>query len=316
MTELAQRAARLRAFNRFYTRRIGALQEHLLDCGFSLPESRLLWELAHHDGVSAATLARELDLDPGYLSRLLRTLKERRLVDSERAAGDARQSLLRLTAEGRAAFSPLNDRSQQASAALLARLPEADQHKLMQALQTLEQLLGAPAEAGRTPVTLRPHRPGDIGWVIARHGAIYAHEYGWDASFEALVAHIAARFLEQLDPAREACWIAERGGEPLGSVFLVQARDDETHQPEEGTAQLRLLIVEPSARGLGVGKRLVAQCTRFARQAGYRRVRLWTQSCLAAARGIYAAEGYRLVSSEPHRSFGHDLVAENWELAL
>jgi DNA-binding MarR family transcriptional regulator/GNAT superfamily N-acetyltransferase len=314
-TTLPQRALQLRAFNRFYTRRIGVLQEHLLDAGFTLPESRLLWELAHHDGISAATLARELDLDPGYLSRLLRRMKERHLVASERAAHDGRESLLRLTPAGRDAFAPLNDRSQQASSALLARLSEADQQRLLQALRTIEQLL-AVDEQPRTPIVLRPHRAGDIGWVVSRHGALYAQEYGWDHRFEALVAQIAARFLEQFDPAREACWIADRAGEPLGSVFLVQARDDETHEPEAGTAQLRLLLIEPGARGLGLGKRLVNECTRFAKQAGYRRLRLWTQSNLSAARGIYQAAGYRLVGSEPHHSFGHALVAEHWELAL
>lgn len=316
LSALSQRATRLRAFNRFYTRSVGALNEHLLDCGFSLPESRLLWELAHHDGVSAATLARDLDLDPGYLSRLLRELKERRLVDSERSPEDARQTLLRLSDSGRAAFAPLNERSQQAASALLSRLPEADQQRVMQALQTVEQLLGTVAAAPASPVTLRPHAAGDIGWVIERHGALYAQEYGWDARFEALVAHVAARFLEQFDPAREACWIAERAGEPLGSVFLVQARDEDSNEPEAGTAQLRLLLVEPGARGLGLGKRLVARCTSFARQAGYRRIRLWTQSCLVAARSLYTAEGYRLVNSAPHHSFGHDLVAEDWEMAL
>jgi DNA-binding MarR family transcriptional regulator/GNAT superfamily N-acetyltransferase len=313
-TALAQRAHRLRAFNRFYTRRIGVLQERLLASAFTLPESRVLWELAHHDGVTAAQLSRDLDLDPGYLSRLLRRLKERGLIHAERSSADGREALLRLTPTGREAFAPVDETSQQASAALLARLPESQQQRLLQAMQTIEELLEAPAAAA--PVVLRPHRPGDIGWVIARHGALYAHEYGWNTDFEALVAHIAARFLDQFDAQREACWIADRAGQPLGCVFLVQARDDDTQAPEPGTAQLRLLLVEPTARGLGLGKRLVAECTRFARAAGYQRIRLWTQSCLGAARGIYRAEGYRLVATEPHHSFGADLVGENWELTL
>ncbi|MED5620180.1 bifunctional helix-turn-helix transcriptional regulator/GNAT family N-acetyltransferase [Ideonella sp. BN130291] len=315
-TLIAQRAVRLRAFNRFYTRRIGVLQERLLHSDFSLPECRVLWELAHHDGVTAATLARDLDLDPGYLSRLLRSLKERGLIDSQRAPDDARQALLHLTPTGRDAFAPLNERSQQESTALLARLPDAQQQQLMQALQTVEELLGAGAALPPTPVVLRPHRPGDIGWLISRHGALYASEYGLDGRFEALVAHIAGRFLEQFDPAREACWIADRAGEPLGCVCLVQARDEATGQPEPGTAQLRLLLVEPAARGLGLGARLVAECERFARQAGYQRIRLWTQSDLQAARAIYRKAGYRLVSTETHRSFGPEQVAENWELEL
>jgi GNAT superfamily N-acetyltransferase len=239
----------------------------------------------------------------GYLSRLLRRLHERRLVQGERSEAD-----------GREAFAPVDEASQQASAALLARLPEAEQQRLLQAMQTVEELLDA--AAAPAPVVLRPHRPGDIGWAVSRHGALYAQEYGWNTDFEALVAHIAARFLEQFDPAREACWIADRAGQPLGCVFLVQARDEQTNAPEPGIAQLRLLLVEPAARGLGLGKRLVAECTRFARAAGYRRIRLWTQSCLGAARGIYQAEGYRLVATEPHRSFGTDLVGENWELTL
>jgi DNA-binding MarR family transcriptional regulator/GNAT superfamily N-acetyltransferase len=313
-SSLNQRAHRLRAFNRFYTRRIGVLQERLLHSDFTLPESRLLWELAHHEHVTAAQLARELDLDPGYLSRLLRRLKERQLVRSQRSSDDGRETLLSITPAGRAAFAPLDESSQQVSASLLARLNEGQQHRLLQAMQAIEELLDAPAQGA--PVVLRPHGPGDIGWVVSRHGALYAQEYGWNAEFEALVAHIAAHFLEQFDPAREACWIADRAGQPLGSIFLVQARDEHTNEPEPGTAQLRLLLVEPSARGLGIGARLVAECTRFARQAGYRRIRLWTQSNLTSARAIYAKEGYKRVATEPHHSFGADLVGENWELAL
>jgi DNA-binding MarR family transcriptional regulator/GNAT superfamily N-acetyltransferase len=313
MVAPSERIASVREFNRFYTRRIGVLQEGLLATDFTLTESRLLWELAHHDGVSAVELARELDLDPGYLSRLLRGLKERGLVRARRAHDDGRRWLLGLTPAGRRAFSPLNRRSQQQVGALLGALPEPQQQRLVGAMHTIEHLL-APSEPA--PCTLRPLRAGDLGWVIARHGAIYAEEYGWDLRFEALVAQIAARFVEQFDRRREACWIAERSGENVGCVFLVHARDEATNESLAGIAQLRLLLVEPSARGLGLGTRLVDECARFARDAGYQRIRLWTNSVLVAARAIYERAGYVLVASEPHRSFGHRLVGQTWELTL
>jgi len=313
--DLAPQVAALRAFNRFYTRRIGVLDEHLFGSGFTLPQSRVLWELAHHDGVTAAELARSLDLDAGYLSRLLAQLKQRRLIRAQRSPLDARQSLLTLSAAGRRAFAPIDAHSQAQTAALLAALDTPGRHRLLQATSAIETLLGAP-HAGQSAVLLRPHRAGDIGWVISRHGALYAQEYGWDLTFEALVAQIAGQFLERFDAQREACWIAERDGLNLGSVFLVQARDEATQKPERGVAQLRLLIVEPSARGLGVGARLVDECERFARQVGYKRIRLWTQSSLLAARAIYRRCGYRLIGTEPHHSFGVDLVGENWELSL
>lgn len=307
--------AALRSFNRFYTRRIGVLDEHLYGTPFTLPQTRVLWELAHHDGITAGELARALDLDAGYLSRLLATLKSKRLVRAQRSPADARQQVLSLTAAGRRAYAPMDARSQAQVSALLAPLHEVDRRRLLEATATIESLLGAP-RADRPPYLLRAPRPGDIGWAVARHGAIYAQEYGWDISFEGLVAQIAGRFVERLDAKREACWIAERDGHNVGCVFLVQARDDKTDEPEPGIAQLRLLIVEPSARGLGIGARLVAECERFARQAGYHRIRLWTQSILVAARAIYAKAGYTLVGSEPHHSFGADLVGEMWELAL
>lgn len=313
MAAPSERIASVREFNRFYTRRIGVLQEGLLATDFTLTESRLLWELAHHDGVTAAALARELDLDPGYLSRLLRGLKERGLVGSRRAPDDGRRWLLGLTAAGRRAFSPLNRRSQKQVGALLGTLPEPQQQRLVGAMHTIEHLL---APAGTTAITLRPPRAGDLGWVVARHGAIYAEEYGWDLRFEALVAQIAARFVEQVDHRREACWIAERNGENVGCVFLVRARDEATNEPLAGVAQLRLLLVEPSARGLGLGKRLVDECTRFARQAGYKQIRLWTNRVLTAARAIYERAGYRRRASKAHNSFGHRLVGETWELVL
>ncbi len=306
----------IREFNRFYTRRIGVLHEGLLHTKFTLTESRLLWELAHHSGKTATDLSRELGLDPGYLSRLLRGLKERGLLKTTRAAADARHQHLSLSAAGRRAFAPLNTRSQADVTALLARLTESQQQQLLQAMAQIEKLLGSGGER-KAPYLLRAHRPGDIGWVVSRHGALYADEFAFNASFEALVARIAADFIERFDAKREACWIAERDGANVGSVFLVQARrHDKTHQPIDGVAQLRMLLIEPSARGLGLGVRLVDECERFARQAGYRKIVLWTNSQLLAARGIYRKAGYRLVKSEPHHSFGHDLVGESWELPL
>ena len=307
----------VRAFNRFYTRRIGVLHEGLLDSPFTLAESRLLWEFAHHDSPTATDLAHALDLDAGYLSRLLRSFKERGLIKSTRSSTDGRQTHLSLTAAGRKAFAPLDTRSREQVADLLGRLPEARQQQLLQAMGSIEQLLGD--EAARTPAPpylLRPHRPGDMGWVVSRHGALYAQEYRWDMHFEALVARIAADFIDRFDATREACWMAEREGHNIGCVFLVQARDETSHEPLPGVAQLRLLLVEPTARGLGLGARLVNECERFARMAGYARITLWTNGNLNAARGIYAAAGYRLVASEPHHSFGHDLVGETWILDL
>src|SRR5436190_1011886 len=275
------RTAAIRRFNRFYTRRIGVLHEKLADTRFSLTESRLLWELAHRARTTAADLARDLDLDPA----------------------------------GRRAFAPLDRRSEAEAAALLAALPDGERRRLVDATAAIESLLGE-RPRGASPWLLRSPQPGDIGWVIERHGRLYADEYGWDTRFEALVARIGADFIERFDPAREACWIAERDGVNVGSVFLVQARDDATGTVVDGAAQLRLLLVEPAARGLGIGARLVDECERFARAKGYRRIVLWTNSVLLAARAIYAKAGYRLVDSEAHESFGHSLVGETWELAL
>jgi DNA-binding MarR family transcriptional regulator/GNAT superfamily N-acetyltransferase len=314
---VADRIETIREFNRFYTRRIGVLHENLLGSGFTLTESRLLWELAHHDCLTATELARSLELDAGYLSRLLAGFKQRGLLKAARSKDDARHLHLSLTAAGRRAFAPLNSRSQQQVGQLLGSLAEPQQQQLLQAFGQIGRLLDAsPERASQAPYRLRSPRPGDIGWVVARHGALYAHEYGWDMRFEALVARIAADFIDRFDAAREACWFAERDGVDVGCVFLVQSRDDATQQPLAGVAQLRLLLVEPSARGLGIGRRLVGECTRFAQNAGYRSIKLWTNKVLAAARHLYQEEGYRLVASEAHHSFGHDLVGETWELAL
>jgi DNA-binding MarR family transcriptional regulator/GNAT superfamily N-acetyltransferase len=309
----------VRKFNRFYTRRIGVLHEGLLETRFTLTESRLLWELAHRDSPTATDLARELKLDPGYLSRLLSGFKQRGLIKSTRSNEDARQVRLSLSAAGRRAFAPLNTRSQADVSGLLVTLTEPQQQQMLQAMATLEKLLGTDGNSGerhKAAYLLRPHHAGDMGWVISRHGALYAGEYQFDLRFEALVARIAADFIERFDARREACWIAERDGGNVGSVFLVQARDDATQAPLDGVAQLRMLLVEPAARGLGLGQRLVAECERFARQAGYRRIMLWTNSLLVAARGIYRKAGYQLVASEAHTSFGHALVGETWELEL
>jgi DNA-binding MarR family transcriptional regulator/GNAT superfamily N-acetyltransferase len=296
----------VRRFNRFYTRRIGALRAGLLESPFSLAEARLLYELAHRAGPTAAGLARDLGLDAGYLSRMLRGLERRRLISRERSKSDGRQSLLALTAAGHRAFSTLDTRSSADVRAMLGRLSESGQRRLVEAMRDVERLLGAPEP--KVPYLLRPHRPGDMGWVVHRHGALYAREYGWDERFEALVATIVAKFVEHFDPKREHCWIAEREGEIVGSVFLVSK--------SAAVAQLRLLYVEPDARGLGIGRRLVDECERFARDKGYKKIVLWTNSILHAARHIYETAGYRLLAEEPHHSFGHRLVGQTWELKL
>jgi len=303
----AGRIAAVRHFNRFYTRRIGVLSEGLLASPFSLAEVRVLYELAHHPGLTARDLARELLLDGGYLSRILQRFVKRGLVRRDTAANDARQRPLALTAAGRRTFAPLDRRSQQEASALLLPLAETDQARIVGAMQAIERLL-APDAAAASPVVLRGHQPGDMGWVIQAHGELYWREYGWDERFEALVAHVAAEFVEKLDPRRERCWIAERDGERVGSVFLVTK--------SAAVAKLRLLIVDPKARGLGLGKHLVAECVRFARECGYRRITLWTQDNLLAARHIYAQAGFKLAGSEAHALFGVSLVGETWELEL
>ena len=299
--------AALRAFNRFYTRRIGVLDEKLYGTPFTLPQTRVLWELAHHDGITASELARLLDLDPGYLSRLLAALKSRRLVRAQRSPADARQSVLTLTAAGRRAYAPMDAHSQAQVGALLAALDEPNQRRLLQATGTIESLLGA-SRGDRAPYLLRAPRPGDIGWVVSCHGRLYAREYGWDESFEALVAEIAARFVKHYQPKRERCWIAERDGENVGSVFVVEK--------SRTVAQLRLLIVDPSARGAGIGRRLVAECIDFTRRAGYRKLMLWTNAGLDAARHLYEDAGFRLTREEQHRSFGKDLIGQTFILDL
>ena len=306
-TETEQRIATVRRFNRFYTKQIGLLGEGYLETPFSLTEARVLYELAHRERPSATELARELALDAGYLSRILRGFERRRLLTRTRSKSDARQSHLALTARGRAAFAPVEARSREDISALLTRLGPAEQRRLLDAMRTIEAMLGD-APGAKAPYVLRPHQPGDMGWVVHRHGALYAQEYGFDERFESLVAGVVAKFVERYDPRRERCWIAEKDGEIVGSVFLVRR--------SRSVAQLRLLLVEPKARGLGIGERLVTECVRFARQAGYRKITLWTNSVLRAARHLYQAAGFRRVHREKHRSFGRALVGETWELSL
>lgn len=306
---LQQKVSAVRQFNRFYTRRIGALQGGHMHSPYSLTEVRVMYELAHWSGAgkpTATELGTELGLDAGYLSRILQRFRKEGLVESAASKEDARRTHIWLTKKGRATFEPLEKATKDEVASMLSALPAAEQGRVVQAMQSVEALLGHQREGAA--VTLRTHRPGDIGWVISAHGAIYAEEFGWDERFEALVAGIGAQFIDKFQPARERCWIAELDGERVGSVFLVQS--------SKTVAKLRLLILDPKARGLGIGKRLVDECIAHARKLGYRKLALWTQSSLLAARGIYKQAGFKLVSTEPHESFGVKLVGEYWELKL
>jgi DNA-binding MarR family transcriptional regulator/N-acetylglutamate synthase-like GNAT family acetyltransferase len=300
----------VRRFNRFYSKQIGVLQEGLLSSPFSLTEVRVLHELAYRERLTAGDLCKELGLDAGYLSRLLGSFERRRLVLRERSAADGRQSFLSLTAKGRKVFAPLDARSDEQVAAMLGKLTSTQQKQLVAALHAIEDLLGEEERSPyKVPYILRPHEPGDMGWVVHRHGVLYSQEYGYDEHFEALVAQIVAEFIQRFDPKGERCWVAERDGEIVGTVFLVRK--------SKTVCKLRLLLVEPAARGLGIGKRLVAECVRFGRQVGYRKMMLWTQSELGAARHLYQEAGFRLVKKEPHKSWNRgDLVSETWEMKL
>jgi DNA-binding MarR family transcriptional regulator/GNAT superfamily N-acetyltransferase len=302
----ADSIAAVRAFNRFYTRKLGVLDQHLLESPYSLTEARVLYELAHRDAPSAKEIGAALGLDAGYLSRIVQNFSDKGLITRKPLPADRRQVQLGLTAKGRLAFSRLERLSHDDIATMLATLGVPRASRLVQAMATIERLLGnsdaAPAAILRSP------RPGDFGWVVQSHGALYAAEYGFDASFEALVAEIAGKFLASFDASRERCWIADIDGRPVGSVFLVRHSDD--------VAKLRLLLVDPAGRGQGLGQRLVRECIGFARQCGYRKITLWTQSILTAARKIYQDEGFVLVASETHRSFGQNLTGETWELEL
>lgn len=299
--------AAVRAFNRFYTRKLGVLDQHLGKTPFSLSEARVLYELAHRDELAAKEIGNELGLDPGYLSRIVQSFDEKGLITRRPLPADRRQYQLSLTAKGRQTFAKLNLSSQNEVAAMLAQLSPGDATRLTQAMATIESVL-EPRRTQAAAFMLRSHRVGDMGWVISRQGAAYAADYNWDISYEALVAEICAQFIRTYDAAREHCWIAEIGGEPVGSIFLVKATDE--------IAKLRLLQVEKKARGLGVGRALVEQCIQGARERGYRKMTLWTQSILVAARGIYQRAGFRLVKEEKHHSFGADLVGETWERDL
>jgi DNA-binding MarR family transcriptional regulator/GNAT superfamily N-acetyltransferase len=297
----------IRRFNRFYTGQIGLLGKSYLDSPFTLVEVRVLYEVARRDAPTAAEIAKALQLDAGYLSRMLLSFQKRGFLARKASKKDARQSHLSLTTNGRAAFGALEAKSAAGVAKMIEGLSASEQNRLTGAMGTIESLLGERVEP-KVPYLLRTHQPGDMGWVIHRHGVLYAEEYGFDEGFEALVAQIAAGFIQNFDAKRERCWIAERDGAMVGSAFLVNKTDR--------VAQLRLLLVEPSARGLGIGGRLVEECIRFARQAGYRKITLWTQSILGAARYIYQKAGFRVVKRERHQSFGHKLVGETWELTL
>ncbi|MDP3078599.1 helix-turn-helix domain-containing GNAT family N-acetyltransferase [Bradyrhizobium sp.] len=297
----------VRAFNRFYTRKLGVLDQQLLKSPFSLSEARVLYELAHREDAAAKEIGIELGLDPGYLSRIVQKFDEAGLITRKPLPSDRRQYRLGLTARGRQAFAKLERSSHDDVAALLAALPGSDRGRLVGAMAAIERLLGENS-VPPPPAILRDPRPGDMGWVVQSHGALYAREYGFDSSFEGLVAEIAGKFLTSFDASRERCWIAELDGVQVGSVFLVRQSDD--------VAKLRLLLVDPAGRGQRLGQRLVGECIAFAQACGYRRITLWTQSILIAARRIYQDQGFVLVDTEPHRSFGQSLVGETWEREL
>ncbi len=327
---LVQDVDTVRRFNRFYTRRIGILQEKLLRSPFSLTEGRVLYEIGYHGDTgaprtsspTAADLVKALALDGGYLSRILQRFARRGLIRRTTSDADARQAHLTLTPRGRAALAPLQELARDEIAVMLGHLSSAERGRVVDAMCVIQQSLGGPGdgvvsesaaaehESGRdgNPFRLREHRAGDMGWIVSRQSALYAAEYGWTTEYEALAAEIVAQFLKAFDPARERCWIAERDGIPVGAVMIVKQSD--------AVAKLRLLHVEQWARGLGIGRRLIDECICFSRAAGYTKITLWTQSNLLAARHLYEAAGFRCVSTEPHHHFGKDLVAETWELAL
>jgi DNA-binding MarR family transcriptional regulator/GNAT superfamily N-acetyltransferase len=310
MTAIEQRTAAVRRFNRFYTRQIGVLRKNYLDSPYSLGEMRVLYEIAHHGARTATDIMRALDLDAGYLSRVLRNFEKRGLITRKTSAQDARRSELALTARGAKTFAPFERRSQQQAGAMLGKLKPAHQATLVGAMGTIETLLTGqtPQPAERPRPILRPPRPGDFGWIVSRHAELYAQEYGWGEPFEGLCAQIVADFANNYDATHERCWIAEMNGENVGTVMLVKDSED--------VARIRLLLVDPKARGLHLGTRLVDECVRFARSAGYKKITLWTHSVLTAARHVYEKAGFTLTSSEPRHTWGKDVVAEYWDLEL
>jgi len=309
MTQTDPRVAAVRRFNRFYTRQIGVLRRTFLGSPYSLTEARVLYEIANDHATTASEIGRKLDLDAGYLSRTLRTFEKRGLIVRKRSAGDARQSHLALSLRGRRAFAPLEERSQRDAKVMLGKLASADRARLIGAMRAIETLL-----AGEIPIkrqrryTLRAPITGDFGWVIRRHAELYGQEYGWKEPFEALCAQIVADCVNKNDHDREHCWIAEIDGENIGCIFLAKE--------SAAVARIRLLLVDPKARGLGLGTRLVDECIRFARRAGYKKITLWTHRVLAAARHIYQKAGFKLVRSERHRNWGPPVVSEHWDLEL
>jgi DNA-binding MarR family transcriptional regulator/GNAT superfamily N-acetyltransferase len=307
MRQIDSHADQVREFNRFYTARIGALGDSYGDSNFSLTEVRVLYETAHREDATATEIAGALELDPGYLSRMLASFRKRGLITARPDENDRRHSRLHLTAAGRRAFAPLDRQARDAVVALLQPLGDAERTRVLDAMSTIRRTLDRETNSAQT-YTLREHRPGDIGWIVHRHGALYAEEYGYDERFEALVAEIVARFVQKLDRKRERCWIAERDGQIVGTIFVVAK--------SKTTAQLRLLLVEPSARGLGLGSRLIDEVVRFSRKAGYKRIDLWTQSELTAARRLYEAAGFVCLSKERHKMFGKPTTAEYWRLEL
>jgi len=296
----------IRAFNRFYTRKIGVV-DGMASSPFALAEARVLYELAHREQATATDIRKELGLDAGYMSRILREFERRKLIRREQSKTDERQKFLSLTAKGRRAFAPLDARSNRDVVAILEGLSPTKRKQLVDAVQAVRRLLGDKVQTS-TSYLLRQHQPGDLGWIVHRQAILYAEEYGWDGTYEALAGEIVAQFIKNYDPNRERCWIAEKDGERVGGAFVAKVSDD--------IAQLRLLHVESQARGLGIGKRLVEECVRFARQAGYQKMTLWTQSNLHAARHIYKQAGFQVVREQQHHSFGKDLTAETWELNL
>jgi DNA-binding MarR family transcriptional regulator/GNAT superfamily N-acetyltransferase len=302
---LPDRIAAVRRFNRFYTQRIGVLREPWLDSPFSLTEARVLYEIGQRAGVTASEIGDELGLDAGYLSRMLRRFHKDGLVRKQVSPDDGRQTLLSMTARGRKAFAPLETHARAQVGAMLEQLAPDGQDRLVSAMSTVETLLAAGPTRG---FILREPRAGDFGWIVTRHAVLYAQEYGWTENFEGVCAQIVADFVNNFDPKYERAWIAERDGAPVGSILLAKDTAE--------VARLRLLLVEPSARGLGVGKRLTDECVAFARACGYRRITLWTHRVLTAARHIYEQAGFRLTSSEARRSWGQDVVSEHWDLEL
>jgi DNA-binding MarR family transcriptional regulator/GNAT superfamily N-acetyltransferase len=303
----ADAIAAVRRFSRFYTRQLGLLGEGLLKSDFSLTEARVLYELAHREALTATELCRDLGLDAGYLSRMLKTFDHRGLVKRTASLRDGRQTLLTLTPAGRVAFEPLDRASQEEVLAMIGHLTPKDSADLVHAMRTVERLFGTRTPP-TAPIILRPHRLGDLGWIARRQAILYAQEYGWDATYEALAAEILAAFVRSHEPRAERSWIAERDGAIIGSVFVMRG--------SENVAKLRLLYVEPAARGLGLGRKLVDACIEFARESGYRTLTLWTNDVLVPARRIHKQAGFTCVAAEPHHSFGKDLIGETWERAL